>query len=200
MSAYENTINRVAPVTNVVDDAVGVKKIYWFVAIVNHNAEKSASEKLGKMGVECYLPSQSEVRIWRNGRKSKVERMVIPSTIFVHCTEQKRREIVSLPFINRFMIDKAGGAHTIGNKSIATIPSVQIDKLKFMLGQSDIPVEITSEPYRHGEKVKVVRGFLRGLEGEIININEGKGELMVSLNFFGNAKVIIDTINVEHTK
>ena len=194
----EKVAKSVSPMTYVVDDAVGVAKSYWFVAIVNHNAEKSVAEKIGKLGIECYLPSQTEIRVWRNGRKSKVERMVIPSTVFVHCTEQMRKEIVAMSFINRFMTDKAATTLSTGNKPLAIIPDNQIEKLKFMLGQSDIPVEISNQPYKHGDCVRVVRGQLRGLEGEIINLNDGKGELVVALNFFGNAKVAIDMVNVEH--
>lgn len=68
----------VAPVTDVVDDAVGVPKSYWFVAIVNHNSEKQSSEKLNKLGVENYLPTQSEIRVWKNGRKSKLIELSFP--------------------------------------------------------------------------------------------------------------------------
>lgn len=194
----EKVAKCVSPMTDVVDDTVGVAKSYWFVAIVNHNSEKSVAERLCKLGIECYLPSQTEIRIWKNGRKSKVDRMAIPSTVFVHCTEQTRKEIVAMSFINRFMTDRAATTLNTGNKPLAVIPNDQIEKLKFMLGQSDIPVEVTSQPYKHGDCVRVVRGQLRGLEGEIINLNDGKGELVVALNFFGNAKVAIDMVNVEH--
>lgn len=42
-------MSSVAPVTDVVDNAVGVAKSCWFVAIVNHNSEKQSSEKLSKL-------------------------------------------------------------------------------------------------------------------------------------------------------
>jgi transcription antitermination factor NusG len=197
MSAYENTINRVAPVTNVVDDAVGVAKSYWFVAIVNHNSENKASEKLTKIGVVNYLPTQSEIRVWRNGRKSKVDRIVIPSTIFVYCTEERRKEIVNFPFIFRFMTNKAGSIKGSDNKPLAIISETEIERLKFMVGQSDIPVEITEKPFKTGDKVRVIRGNLAGLEGEVLNMNNAKSELIVAINFFGCAKLSIDTKNLE---
>lgn len=197
MSADGHTSNSVAPVTDVVDDAVGVAKNYWFVAIVNHNSEKQSSEKLDKMGVTNYLPTQKEIRVWRNGRKSKVDRIVIPSTIFIYCTEQRRKEIVGLPFIFRFMTNKAGSVNGFSNKPLAIIPDYEIKRLKFMLGQSDIPVEITSKPFKTGDKVRVIRGNLKGLEGEVLDMREAKSELIVALDFFGCAKLSIDTINLE---
>jgi len=200
MSADIHTQNSVPSVTDVVDDAVGLGKSYWFVAIVNHNSEKKSSEKLNNLGIENYLPTQTELRVWKNGRKVKVDRIVIPSTIFIYCTEQKRREIVGLPFIFRFMTNKAGSIKDSTNKPLAIIPDNEIERLKFMLGQSDIPVEITEKPFKTGDKVRVIRGILAGLEGEVMNMNSTKSELIVALDFFGCAKLSIDTVNLEIIK
>lgn len=189
--------NVVSTATYVVDDAVGVAKSYWFVAIVNHNAEKGASEKLAKIGIPHYLPIQTEYRVWKNGRKVKVNRVVIPSTIFVYCTEQQRKEIVRFPFINRFMANKAGKAKGAVNKPIAIIPDKQIELLKFMLGQSDTHVKITEKPIKTGDRVRIIRGRLVGLEGEILDLNKDRSELIVTLDFFGCAKLEIETVNVE---
>lgn len=197
MSADGHISNSVSPVTDVVDDAVGVEKSHWFVAIVNHNSEKQSSKKLNDMNIENYLPTQTEMRVWRNGRKAKVDRIVIPSIIFIYCTEQKRKELVGLPFIFRFMTDRAGTSPYSASKPLATIPDKQIRRLKFMLGQSDIPVEITEKPFKAGDKVRVIRGNLAGLEGEVLNLGNSKSELIVGLNFFGCARLLIDTKNLE---
>lgn len=197
-----NTIDNktVSTATDVVDDAVGVSKSYWFVAIVNHNSEKQSSEKLSKMGVVNYLPTQAEIRVWRNGRKSKVDRIVIPSTIFINCTEQARKEIINLPFIFRFMTNKAGSVKGSANKPLAIISDIEMERLKFMLGQSDIPVEITDKPFKTGDKVRVIRGSLAGLEGEVMDLKNVESELIVSLDLFGCARLSIDSINLEIIK
>ncbi len=200
MSADGHTSNIVPPVTDVVDDAVGMEKSYWFVAIVNHNSEKQSSGKLNNMNIENYLPTQTELRVWRNGRKAKVNRIVIPSILFVYCTEQKRKEIVGMPFIFRFMTDKAGTSSNSPSKPLAIIPDEQIRRLKFMLGQSDIPVEITEKPFKAGDKVRIIRGGLAGLEGEVLELRNPKSELIVALKFFGCARLLIDTINLEIVK
>jgi len=197
MSADGYTSNIVASVADVVDDAVGVDKNYWFVAIVNHNSEKQSSEKLTQMGVINFLPIQTEIRVWRNGRKSKVDRIVIPSTIFIYCSEKRRKKIVDLPFIFRFMTNKAGTSNNHGNKPLAIISDCEIERLKFMLGQSDVPVKITDKPFRAGDRVRVIRGNLAGLEGEVMDLKNSKSELIVALDFFGCASLSIDTINLE---
>lgn len=183
-----------ATATMGVGDAVGVARSHWFVAIVKNNTEKSVAEKLSDAGVTFYLPTQEELRIWRNGRRKKVERVVIPATIFIHCTEPERREIVKLPYINRFMTNKAACSPGRVGSPLAVIPDSQIRTLRFMLGNAE--GEVTVSPvYGKGDKVKVIRGCLRGLEGEIIETSGGS-ELMVRIDIFGCARVSINPTNV----
>lgn len=180
-----------------VDDAVGVSKAKWFIAIVNNKSEKVSSQKLDNLGIENYTPVQTVFRVWKNGRKAKVDQVVIPSVIFIHCTEAQRREVVKLPFIFRFMTNKAGSSPNSLSKPIAVVSDKEIRQLKFMLGQSDVPVTITDRKYKVGDKVRVIRGSLAGLEGEVFQTESSKSEVMVTLEFFGCAKLLIDTVNLE---
>lgn len=197
MSEFDCDKNRDEPTADVVDNAVGVPKTHWYVAIVKHNSEKKISEQLSKMGIVNYLPIQKEIRVWRNGRKAKVDRMVIPATIFIHCTEQKRREIVSLPFIYRFMTNSAATSPESLSKPVAVVPDYEIDRLKFMLNQSDIQISISSKPFKSGDKVRIIRGELMGLEGEVMDMKNAKSEMIVALDCFGCARLSIDTANLE---
>ncbi len=196
MSAYTVT-NNVTTVPNGVGGAVGVEKSEWYVAIVSHNTEKAVGDKLKKLGYECYVPIQEEWRLWKNGRRAKINRVVIPSIVFIYCTETNRKEIVGLPFINRFMTNKAGLTMPNGNKPLAIIPHSQIERLRFMLGNSDVPVFFTSTPYKKGDFVKVIRGKLAGLEGEVHSIDAKQSEIIINVDFLGNARVAIETINIE---
>ena len=181
-----------------VDGAVGVPNAKWFVAIVNSRSEKANAEKLTKMGIENYVPTQVVFRVWKNGKKARVENVVITGVIFIHCTEEKRREIVNLPFIFRFMTNRAGTASDRSfNKPLAIISDNEINRLKFMLGQSDIPVTITDRPYKVGDKVRVIRGGLAGLEGEVYGMDATNSEVIVALETFGCAKLMIETMNLE---
>lgn len=180
-----------------VGGAVGVSGAKWFVAIVKHNTEKAVGERLTEMGYETYVPIQTEYKVWRNGRKAKVDRVVIPSVVFIRCTERERRVVVTSPFVNRFMTNKAGTSAPAGNKPLAIIPDHQIAKLRFILCNSDTPVEFSSRTYRKGDIVRVIRGNLRGLEGEVHSIDDKNSELIISLDCLGNARLVIETINVE---
>ena len=187
----------VAAVPSGVGDAVGVSDRKWFVAIVGNNREKSAAEKLETLGFESFVASKEELRVWKNGRRKTVDRVLLPSTVFVHCTEsERRRVVVNLPYINRFMTDRAARTEASLNRPLAVVPDTQMVALRFMLGRSDSPVTFTGE-YVKGRKVKVIRGNLRGLEGEIIALPDGSSELVILIDALGCAKVHINPIDVE---
>ena len=183
-----------------VDDAVGVSggERRWYVAIVRNRSERKVREQLERQGVTCYLPTQDEVRVWADGRRVRQQRVVIPATIFIRCTEPERRRLVTLPYINRFLTNRAGATVNGATRPLATIPDAQIATLRFMLGHSDTPVTITSD-YSPGDRVRVIRGDLRGLEGEVIH-SPGQSELVVRLDILGCARVAIDPIDVELLK
>lgn len=196
MTDERNSEKVVAAVPSGVDDAVGVPEAKWFVAIVNYRHEKSVAEKLQTTGIETYVATQKEMRVWANGRRKIVDRVVIPSMVFVKCTEQQRRQIVNLPYVNRFLVNRSAENSGL-NKPVAVIGDAEIQKLKFMLGQSDTPVEFAPTEFRINDAVRVIRGSLRGLCGEIRTAPDGTHTLVVSLALLGGATVHINPIDVE---
>ena len=187
----------VALVTPVVNDAVGVSGPQWFVAIVRCNTEKKVADRLSEAGYKTYVPLQREERVWRNGRKKIVDRVVIPSMVFVNCNETQRREIVGYSFINRFMIDRAAAHTPTGMKPFAVIPEWEIQKLRFIVENSPSPVTVSDSSYRKGEKVRIVRGNMKGLEGEVEDADGLHSRLVISLDILGNARLMIDTNMLE---
>lgn len=179
-----------------VDGAVGVSDTKWFVAIVNSRHEKSVAEKLLEINIENFVATQKEMRFWRNGRRKLIDRVVIPSMVFVKCSDRQRREIVTLPYINRFMVNRTVETNGL-NKPVAVISNSEIEKLKFMLGQSDYQIEFVPAVFRIKDNVRVIRGSLCGLEGEIQNNPDGTHRLIVSIPMLGGAIMYIDPKEVE---
>lgn len=176
-----------------VGNAGGVPESHWYVAFMRkHNTEKASAERLCKLGYDCYVATQQEWRIWRNGKRKKIDRVVIPSIVFIRCTESERKTIVQEPCISRFMMNRAGT-----DSRVATIPPSQIERLRFMLDQSDLPVEFTSQTYKPGDKVRIIRGGLKGLEGNVIQAEDGKSYFTVSIDLLGNARLTINNIDLE---
>lgn len=169
-----------------------LKPKHWYVAIVTHNTEKVCAEKLEKNGYEVYVPTQREVRQWKNGRRNLIDRVVISSIIFIRCTEQERRtEIVKFLFIKRFMMNRATAVGPTRSSQVAIIPEAQIEKLRFMLCNADSQVCIENLPLKLGDKVRVVRGKLMGLEGNIVQYKDGQSDIIVQLDILGCARMNI---------
>ena len=177
--------------------AVGIPKKHWFVAVVKYNTEKSCCEKLQNMGYEAYVPIQSETHRWSNGKNKIIDRIVISSIVFLRSTEAERREVVCLPFIKRFMVNNVGKKDSFNRSPIAIIPDIELDKFRFMLCNSDVPLIFNSFSFKAGDKIRVVRGKLKGLEGNIINKNYSNTYIVVYLDFLGCTKLEISSENLE---
>lgn len=180
-----------------VGDAVGMEKKSWYIAIVGNNTEKSSSERLSKMGYECYVPIRQELRYRKDGKRSVVDKILMPTVVFVYCTERQRKRIVNLQYINRFMVNNAGICRNSLTNPLAIIPERQIACLKFMIGNSVTPVTIADRSLRRGDFVRVIRGETFWVRRR--NHGHKKRPFGISrcLKFFGCAKLEIDTINVE---
>lgn len=187
----------VTAVSSGVGGAVGVAGRNWYVAIVSNNSEKKVQSRLETLHYETYVAKQTITRVWKNGRKAKIDKVLLPSLVFVKCTETERRAVVALPYIKRFLTNKAAASNGMQMTPFAVIPQHQIDTLRFMLGQSNSPVTMVDVPYRVRDKIVVVRGSLKGLEGEVVKTYDGKSELVVRLDILGCARVEINSIDIE---
>ena len=152
----------------------------WLVAYVRLHHEKKTAERLTAMNIENFLPVQEEIRQWTY-RKKKIKRVVIPMMIFVHVDAAERSQVLTLSAISRYMV--LHGEHTP-----AVIPDEQMDRFRFMLDYSPEAVEMCSAPLAPGDAVKVIKGPLAGLEGELITVN-GKSKVAVRLDMLGCAHV-----------
>lgn len=153
---------------------------HWLVAYVRSCMEKKVANQLSEMGIEHYLPIQSEIRQWSD-RKKKIDRLVIPMMIFVRVTTKERPLPLKLSAISRYLVLR--GEHTP-----AVIPDEQMKRFRFMLDYSPQAIEFCPTPLGPGDTVRVIKGPLAGLEGELVNQN-GKCMVAVRLNMLGCATV-----------
>lgn len=63
-----------------------------------------------------------------------------------------------------------------------------MEKFKFMLDYSKDAVELSTTPLAPGELVKVIKGPLTGLEGELVMV-DGKSKVAIRLDMLGCAQV-----------
>ena len=163
--------------TDVIGSSVAHSK-RWLVAIVRICHEKKTGERLTKMGIENFLPIQQEVHQWSDRRKI-VDRVLLPMMIFVHVDLQEQKEVLTLSSISRYMVLR-------GESTPAVIPDQQM--LRF--------ISMSTSPLAPGEKIRVIKGPLAGLEGELVHVN-GKSKVAVRLTMLGCACVDIPAGCVE---
>jgi len=174
-------------------DAVGVVSKEWFVAFVNNNTEKECKKWLDRLGYKSYVPTQAEMRVMHNGKKKLVDRIVFKSIIFINCTEEERKgKVVNLPFIKRFMTNRAGSKDKFGRNPIAIIPDAQIKMLQFVLENAESEVTICSVPFRQGDKVRVICGSLTGVEGYVNKMAKDDTRIFILIDCLGYASVEMD--------
>ena len=151
----------------VADDAEGIPR--WYVAYVGTRAEKAVRDRLISLGYEAYAATQWEIRVWRNGRKKKIERPVITQYVFIRLTERQRAVVVAMPEIHYFLVNKAGATNEYGRHLPAVIPDAQMRMLQRMLGQSDSAVRFATSGFDIGDTVRVL-GWGDNLQGHVVRI------------------------------
>ena len=188
--SFNSGLNSVVSVTT--DREAHPKR--WIAALVQMCTEKKVGERLTKLGMENYVPTQTEIRQWSD-RKKKVERVVIPMVVFVHTDEKTELTLRMQSFIRKILTYP-------GQTAAAVIPEDQIERLKFMLKQSDSPVEMMEQNLQVGDKVHILRGALKGLEGELCRCIPEKSMVAIRIEGLGYAcvSVSVEDVSVCHSE
>jgi transcription antitermination factor NusG len=160
----------------------------WLAAYVKMHHEKKIRDRLTSMGIENFLPVKRESHQWSD-RQKDVERVLIPMMIFVRVNNVEKISVLSLPTVFRYLTLR-------GEHRPAIIPDRQMDRFRFMLDHAEDPVEFHIEALNPGDKIRVIKGALTGLEGELVNV-DGKSSIAVRIEQLGCAMVRIETAYIE---
>ena len=183
---------------------------YWHAVFTASRAEKKVRERFEEEGVECFLPVQTVVRQWTH-RKARVVVPVIAGMIFVRVEKREQitvletRGVVSFLRLRgekepavipdkqmadfRFLLDFSEEAVEMVNEEIAV-------GFRFLLDFSEEAVEMVNEEIAVGDMIQVVKGPLKGLEGELVKFR-GTTKVAVRIDMLGCALVDIPASFVE---
>lgn len=154
---------------------------HWYVLYVRMHHEKKTAEKLKEAGVTYYLPVQEVIRQWSDRRK-KLQVVVIPMMIFVRTNDAERvRLLKEIPALTGSLIDRT-------THRPAIIRDEDMKRFMFMLDYSEEAVRFINGPLQVGERIRVIKGSLTGLEGELIEM-DGKSQVVVRIEQLGCASV-----------
>ena len=152
----------------------------WYVALVRMHHEKKVAERLSKMGIDSFVPVQQEIHQWSDRRKI-VESVLLPMMVFVHADPKERMAALTLSTVSRYMVLRGEGKP-------AVIPDEQMARFRFMLDYSEEAICMSYSPLARGKKVRVIKGPLTGLVGELVAL-DGKNKIAVRLDMLGCACV-----------
>jgi transcription antitermination factor NusG len=129
----------------------------WFAIYTKSRHEKVVAEELWQREIEVFLPLRNVVSRWKDRRK-EVQFPLFPGYLFVRTDIQRRRlDILKVPSVVRI----------IGfNNEPAPVDAGQIEAVKTLVF-SKLPYDPFPEMVV-GDRVRVRRGPLRGLDGYLI--------------------------------
>ena len=126
------------------------RSVNWYVATIRAGQWRKIGQKLSDLGIEYYIPD------------------VFKTLLFLHTDKDKALSLVnSRTFWARFLIDHI--THTL-----LVVPAKQMDDFRRVLDLSPDAECMTSSPLVKGARVRVVKGALDGVEGEIVEAPEGQ--------------------------
>jgi transcription antitermination factor NusG len=162
------------------------EKSCWFPARTHSGQEIKIKERLEKMGVECFIPT--EVR--RNYRGQKKLHPLITALVFIRATKQRACELKTLDQLPvNYLFDYS-------NRKMMIVPDKQMEDFQRVLDASIGEGGLMGRPVGIGDRVQVVRGPLKGVEGQVLEL---QGDLYVVVNLLGSifAKVHVPRAYLE---
>jgi len=139
---------------------------------------------LAAKGFEVFLPLYESTRKWKDRRKV-LSLPLFPCYVFVRGVTERRLPVLTTPGV--YQIISCG-------ERVATIPETEIDAIRRTV-QGDFRVE--PHPFlRCGERVRVVRGSLEGVEG-VLTRKKNLYRLVISVEMLAQSVAVeIDAMDV----
>jgi transcriptional antiterminator RfaH len=135
----------------------------WYAVYTKPRWEKKVVQLLDEKRIENYLPLQKILKQWSDRRKW-VREPLFRSYVFVFTDHEGYLPTLQTPGVVKFV--------TFEGKAVA-IPPVQIEAIKTFIETGE-ELLTGSVEMKVGDKVKVARGPLKGLEGTLVSISEKK--------------------------
>lgn len=133
-----------------------VQESPWYVLWVKPRTEKSVRDNLLHLGIEAFAATRLEMHTWRRGERRKVEKVLIPSIVFVRIEKQDRPLVEHLMNVTSLMRDPAKrGARSKGGEEYASITNDEMLLFQQMLSQEDTQVNFASTNFTIGEYVRI---------------------------------------------
>lgn len=156
-------------------------QICWFAARTHCGAELGVRNRLDRLGAEHFLPTERRIR---TRSRTPYELPLVPGMIFIRTTKRQACAYANengLPV--KYIIDPA--THTL-----LVVPDKQMEDFRRVLDLSVDEGGLMDAPLELGDSVRVTKGALNGVEGNILELH-GRTYVVVSLlgSIFARASI-----------
>lgn len=149
----------------------------WCAVYTRHQHEKVVANLLTAKGLEVFLPLYESRRRWKD-RQQVLEMPLFPCYVFIRAGHDRRLQIVTTP-----------GVHLIvrHGEQVAVVRDEEIAALRRTTGCA---LPLVPHPYlRRGERVRVRRGTLEGVEGILVR-RKNQCRLVLSVDILAQSVAV----------
>jgi transcription antitermination factor NusG len=168
-----------------IDLAETERAVPWWALYTRHQHEKTVADVLMSKGFDVFLPVYESVRRWKDRRKV-LSLPLFPGYVFVRGRPTRRLHVLSTP-----------GVHMIlcRGEETATIPEEEIESIRRTISGNFV---VEPHPFlKCGDRVRVTRGSLSGVEGILIR-KKNVFRLVLSVEMLAQSVAVeIDAADVE---
>lgn len=143
---------------------------YWYVARTRHGAELGVRNRLSALGVENFVPTRKR----KATRGRTAEEPLLTCLVFLKATQSQALDLIHWQGV------KADYLFDCATHKMMVIQEKQMEDFMRVFQSSLEEGGLMDVPLSVGEKVRVTRGVLRGVEGFVVEL-QGKTYVVVSL-------------------
>lgn len=156
--------------------------VCWFVARTRFGQELKIRDRLQEAGVQHFIPTTEVIKVY-GGRKRKTIKPLIPNLVFLRSNRKDACDLVNfrgLPF--KYVIDRL-------TRTLLRVPDRQMED--FIRVLNDSPEDaLLAETVAVGDKVRVIGGNLKGVEGNVLAV-QNKTYVVVDLCGLLQARAVV---------
>lgn len=144
---------------------------YWYVARTRHGAELGVRNRLESLGVEHFVPTRKR-RAYRG--KGLVEEPLLTCLVFLKATKSAALDLI------HFQGVKADYLQDCATHQLMVVRDKEMEDFRRVFDLSLDEGGLVDKPLAVGERVRVVRGVLKGVEGRVLEL-QGRTYVVVGL-------------------
>ena len=140
---------------------------YWYAARTRYGQELKVRDRLAREGVEFFIPTVP-------AKAARKEKALVNNLVFLKATKQEALDLANSGAVRmKYIIDCA-------TRTLLVVPDKQMEDFRRVLDLSLEDTSISPASLALGDRVKVVKGPLKGVEGHVLEF-QGRYYVVVSL-------------------